>query len=134
MLMLCPICAGEFERQATDCPACGCTLVPETLASDSPVSLAPDGSRTKPKAQIEFVELCRPRLYPLALLIQQTLEQHGVIVWVHGGNVVSLMPQLAFGGELRVLVDRDQSDYARELYKAYFENDEDIDYIMEGEV
>lgn len=124
--MLCPICAGEFTKQASDCPNCGCNLVPEMMDSESVVA-----TRAEPSDTIEFVELCRPRFYPIAMLIKQTLERHGIAVYVPGANTLSLLPQLAFGGELRVLVDREQCDFARELYKAYFENDEDIDYIME---
>jgi hypothetical protein len=67
------------------------------------------------------------------MLIQQTLEQHGILVYVHGGNAVSLMPHLAFSGELRVLVNREQKEQAFEIYKAYFENDEGVDYILESE-
>ena len=82
--------------------------------------------------EIEFVELCRPKLYPVALFIKETLEQNGVITFVKGGNAISLFPHLAFGGELRVLVDREQLEFARQLYQAYFENQEDIDYLPEG--
>ncbi len=81
--------------------------------------------------QIKFVELCRPKLIPVAQLIKQTLEQNGVPTIVQGGNALSLMPHLAFGGQLRVLVDSQQLDYARQLYEAYFENQEDIDYSIE---
>lgn len=81
--------------------------------------------------QIEFVELCRPKLIPVAQLIKQTLEQNGVPTIVQGGNALSLMPHLAFGGQLRVLVDREQLEFARQLYQAYFENQEDIDYSQE---
>ena len=83
-------------------------------------------------AELEFVELCRPRLYPLAMLIKQKLEQNGVEVLVQGANAISVLPHLAIGGELRVLVDRGKLDYARALYQAYFEGDEDTDYIMEN--
>lgn len=86
----------------------------------------------KESQEIVFVELCRPKLFPLALLIKETLEQNGVVTLVNGGNAISMLPHLAFGGELRVLVDRNQLDYARELYQAYFENHEDIDYQQEG--
>jgi len=81
--------------------------------------------------QIKFVELCRPKLIPVAQLIKQTLEQNGVMTIVQGGNALSLMPHLAFGGELRVLVDSQQLVFARQLYEAYFENQEDIDYLPE---
>ncbi|MBI3653451.1 MAG: DUF2007 domain-containing protein [Acidobacteria bacterium] len=80
----------------------------------------------------EFVELCRPKLYPVAMLIKETLEQNGIHTLIKGGNAISLLPHLAFGGELRVLVDKEQLDYARELYQAYFENQEDIDYLPES--
>ena len=128
MVMLCPICAGEFHSPGIDCPTCGCTLIPETMSSEPLVA-----TRRNPVEQIQFVELCRPRIYPIALLIKQTLEQHGIHVLVHGGNAASLMPQLAFGGELRVMVDREQYEFAREVYKSYFDNDENLDYIMESE-
>src|SRR5436190_24308946 len=126
MLMLCPICADEFLLRVPACPNCGCNLVPETLAETPSMTLT-----QKEINQIQFVELCRPKLIPVAQLIKQTLEQNGVITIVQGGNALSLMPHLAFGGELRILVDSQQLEYARELYEAYFENEEDIDYLLD---
>jgi len=79
----------------------------------------------------EFVELCRPRLFPVAMLVKQTLEQNGVRVMVQGAHSLSLQPHLAFGGELRILVDSGQLEYARALYRAYFENEDGTDYIEE---
>lgn len=126
MLMLCPICAGEFEISAADCPSCGCNLVASTMEDDSfSDSDAGDG--------FEFVEMCRSRGHPVAMLIKQTLEQNGVTVILHGGNFISVLPSLAFGGELRVLVPRDQLEYARELYVAYFEGGEESDFAREEE-
>lgn len=121
MLMLCPICAGEFEISAADCPSCGCNLIAGTMEDDSfSNSDADDG--------FEFVEMCRSQGgYPVAMLIKQTLEQNGVPVILHGGNFISVMPSLAFLGELRVLVPRDQLEYARALYEAYFEGGEEHD-------
>jgi hypothetical protein len=123
MLMLCPICAGEFQPQEPFCPGCGCGLIPATLEQTVVATR---------KETVELVELCRPRLYPVAMLIKQTLEQHGVTVLIKGGHSISVMPHLAFGGELRVLVDSDQIEYARALYEAYFESDEETDYIEEA--
>jgi hypothetical protein len=127
MLMLCPICAEEFYLRVLACPTCGCNLVPETLTEVTRMTMPEKESR-----EIEFVELCRPKLFPVAMLIKETLEQNGVVTLVKGGNAISLLPHLAFGGELRVLVDSNQLEYARELYQAYFENQEDIDYSQEG--
>ncbi|HEX5731273.1 MAG TPA: hypothetical protein VF131_00450 [Blastocatellia bacterium] len=108
------------------CPGCGCGLVPsEVVESLKP---APDKSKKK---RLELVELCRPRSFPVAMLVKQTLEQNGVAATVQGGQSISLLPHLAFGGELRVFVARDQLDYARALYKAYFESDGEIDYLPE---
>ena len=130
MLMLCPICAGEFETQSGVCLSCGCVLVPSTM-SEGPVGLTQaDAERTK-KKEIEFVELCRPQTNPEAMFIKETLEQNNVAVMIQGMHSLSLMPYLAFGGQLRVLVDRDQLEYARALYSAYFESDEGTDYIEE---
>ena len=125
MLMLCPICAEEFLPHQGACPGCGISLIPATLEQTVVVE-APER-----KKNAGFVELCRPRLHPVAMLIKQTLEQHGVSVIIQGGHSISVMPYLAFGGELRVLVAGDQVEYARELYKAYFESDEETDYIEE---
>jgi len=83
------------------------------------------------QTEIEFVELCRPRTNPEAMLIKQTLEQNNVAVMIQGMHSLSLMPHLAFGGQLRVLVARDQLEYAQALYKAYFESDEGTDYDEE---
>jgi hypothetical protein len=127
MLMLCPICAEEFYLRMLACPTCGCNLVPETLSEVTQMTITEKESR-----EIEFVELCRPKLYPVAMLIKGTLEQNGVLALVNGGNAISLLPHLAFGGELRVLVDREQLEFARELYEAYFENQDGIDYLPEG--
>ncbi|HEY7547360.1 MAG TPA: hypothetical protein VID27_20865 [Blastocatellia bacterium] len=84
------------------------------------------------KRRVEFVELCRPRTYPVAMLIKQMLEQNGVAAIVQGGHALSVLPQLVFGGELRVLVDSEEIEYARELYRAYFESDDDTDFIEES--
>lgn len=127
MLMLCPICAGEFETQRGVCLSCGCVLVPSTIGEDIAGNALPDAE----KKQVEFVELCRPQTNPEALFIKETLEQNNVAVLIQGIHSASMMPQLAFGGQLRVLVGRDQLEYARALYKAYFESDEGSDYIEE---
>jgi|SRR5215210_6948588 len=127
MLMLCPICAGEFQPQQSNCPGCGCNLVPSMLGHNTLVK-----SDDTVKNRGKFVELCRPRLYPIAMLIKQTLEQHGITVLIQGGHSISVMPYLAFGGELRLMVAQEQQDHARQLYEAYFESDEEIDYIEEG--
>ncbi len=127
MLMMCPICAGEFQLQVSDCPGCGCKLVPENVTEfTKPANLA------QRFFQLDFVELCRPKLYPIAMLVIQKLEQHGVQAWVQGGNAISVMPQLAFGGDLRVFVEKEKLDFAKEIYKAYFDTDEDVDYLIEG--
>ena len=110
------------------CPGCGCGLIPsQVVESHQP---PPDSSKKK---RVELVELCRPRGFPVAMLIKQMLEQNGVAATVQGGQSISLLPHLAFGGELRVFVARDQLDYARALYKAYFESDEDFDFLPEEE-
>lgn len=115
MLLLCPICAEEFMPRLALCPTCGCNLIPSSFA---PVEIEEESTDS-----IEFVELCRPRAYPLAMLIRQMLEQNGVTVMIQGGHSLSMLPHLAFGGELRVFVDRRQYDFALALYRAYFENE-----------
>ena len=129
MLMLCPICAGEFESQTGVCVSCGCVLVPSTLSEDPVESTHTDAMNER---KIEFVELCRPRTNPEAMFIKETLEQNHVAVIIQGMHSLSLMPYLAFGGQLRVLVARDQLEYARALYKAFFESDEGTDYGEEA--
>jgi hypothetical protein len=129
MLMLCPICAGEFETHTGVCMSCDCVLVPSTL-SEEPFGFAQTG--TEKKKDLEFVELCRPQTNPEAMFIKETLEQNNVAVMIRGMHSLSLMPYLAFGGQLRVLVARDQLEYARALYKAFFESDEGTDYVEEG--
>jgi len=126
MLMLCPICAGEFNPRDKSCPHCGCALVPSALNSDARTGVAT--INREPRA---FAELCRPNSHPIALMIKETLEQNGVAAIVQGGYALSVQPHLAFGGELRVLVDAAQLDFARELYRSFFESDDDIDYITE---
>lgn len=128
MLMLCPICAGEFQIRLASCPGCGCGLVPSEVVESHQTTV----HRSK-KKRVELVELCRPRVYPVAMLIKQTLEQNGVVATIQGGQSISLLPHLAFGGELRVFVASDQLDYARALYKAYFESDEEIDFLPDEE-
>lgn len=71
----------------------------------------------------QFVELCRPRSHHEAMLIKQLLEQNGIAVIIQGGHSLSLMPHLAFSGELRLKVAAGQADLARQLYRAYFEGD-----------
>jgi hypothetical protein len=127
MLMLCPICAGEFETHADMCASCGCVLVPSTMNEEA-VAMTESVETRK----IEFVELCRPQTNPEAMFIKETLEQNNVAVLIQGAHSLSLMPYLAFGGQLRVLVDCKQLEYAQALYKAYFESDEGTDYIEEG--
>jgi hypothetical protein len=124
--MLCPICAGEFQLRVESCPTCECELVPSTLNQKAKAEFA--AARSEP---VKFVALCRPHIYPVAMLIKQMLEQHEVIVLIQGGNSLSVMPHLAFGGELRVLVDSRQIDYARSLYKAYFEVEDGTDFTTE---
>jgi hypothetical protein len=126
MLMLCPICAGEFESQVGACVACGCELVPSTLTEEAIGMI-----ETSEKKDVEFVELCRPQTHPEAMFIKQTLEQNNVAVLIQGAHSLSVMPHLAFGGQLRVLVAREQLEYARALYKAYFESAEEFDYFVE---
>jgi len=127
MLMLCPICAGEFETKKGVCLSCGCVLVPSTLGDDA---FCNDETAAE-KKDVEFVELCRPQTNPEAMFIKETLERNNVAVLIQGMHSLSLMPHLAFGGQLRVLVGRDQLEYAQALYKAYFESDEGSDYIEE---
>lgn len=100
--------------------------MPSTLTETSSHVMQSEQTR-----DVEFVELCRPWTHPEAMLIKQTLEQNHVAVMIQGMHSLSVMPHLAFGGQLRVLVARQQLEYARALYKAYFESDEDIDYIAE---
>lgn len=128
MLMLCPICAEEFQVRVASCPGCGCGLIPSQLVE----GYAPPAERSD-KRRIEFVELCRPRAYPVAMLVKQMLEQNGVAATVQGGQSMSMLPHLAFVGQLRIFVDKDQLDYARALYSAYFESDEEIDYLPDDE-
>lgn len=98
------------------CPTCGCDLVSS--------SVFPTEIKEENTEPVEFVELCRPRVYPIAMLIKQTLEQNGVSVIIQGGHSLSMLPHLAFGGELRVFVDGRQYEYALAIYRAYFESDE----------
>jgi len=105
-------------------------LVPSSI-SDEQSGLTQTGKEKK-KKDIEFVELCRPQTNPEALFIKETLEQNNVAVMIQGMHSLSLMPYLAFGGQLRLLVARDQLEYARAVYKAFFESDEGTDFIEEG--
>ena len=123
--MLCPICSADFQLAEANCPACGCGLIPASLES-SP-DPGPD-SDTGTDSGPTLVELCRPRLYSLAMLIKQTLDQNGVPAMVLGGNAFSVMPHLAFSGEMRVMVRRAQLERACELYAAYFQNEGETDY------
>src|SRR5262249_7225405 len=107
MLMLCPICAGEFQSRQAHCPTCGITLISSSFNDDSISE-----EKKEKRERDEFVELCRPRIYPVAMLIKQTLEHHDVTVLIQGGHSLSLLPHLAFGGELRVLVHSGQLEYA----------------------
>jgi len=120
MLMLCPICAAEFETQAGLCSNCDFVLIPSTLNPETRGKI-----EAVEKREVEFVELCRPTSNPEAMFIKDTLEQNNVGVLIQGVHSLSLMPHLAFGGQLRVLVGRDQLEYAQALYKAYFESDEE---------
>ena len=122
--MLCPICSGDFQQPEGLCPDCGCGLVPASLDMSVDPEPIPDGST-------ELVELCRPRLFSLAMLIKQILEQNGVPAMVPGANAFSVMPHLAFSGEMRVMVSSNHLEYARQLYSAYFEGDNGADYHAE---
>src|SRR5215467_14151998 len=122
MLALCPICSDEFYGIEDLCPTCGCGLVPSAIESA-------EARETRQQAgPVRFTELCRPKLYPVAMLIKQTLEQNGISAVVNGANSLSVLPHLAFSGELRVMVPSNQLEFARELYHAYFEGDKDADY------
>lgn len=126
MLMLCPICAGEFDTQSFACVRCGCELVPSSIG-DLP-SLPEEVTRVR---DVEFVELCRPQSNPEAMFIKATLEQNNIAVMIQGIHSSWVMPHLAFGGQLRVLVGREQLEYATAIYKAYFESEEGTDYSSE---
>ncbi|HSB08114.1 MAG TPA: hypothetical protein VLM38_01275 [Blastocatellia bacterium] len=108
------------------CPNCAFELVPATL-NDTAVTT----KEAVERGEVQFVELCRPLTYPVAMLVKQTLEQNGVAAVMHGEHSLSVQPHLVFGGQLRVLVPSNQLEYARALYKAYFESDEGTDYIAE---
>ena len=123
MLMLCPICADEFAGSQSICPACGFDLFPATLDPRTAAALEEINHRP-----VEYVELCRPRLFPVAMLIKQVLEQHDVGVIVQGGHSLSVMPHLAMFGELRVLVDSERLDLAQRVYAAYFEMSDDMEF------
>jgi hypothetical protein len=125
MFMLCPVCAGEYDAPESGlCPRCDLNLIPVTL---DPVTAAEIESATEGH-RVEFVELCRPRLFAVAMLIKDTLEQHGVMVLLQGGHFSSVLPQLAFGGEMRLMVASDQLADARVLYEAYFERNDGADF------
>ena len=126
MLMLCPICAGEFETQSFACVRCGCDLVPSSIG-DLP-SFPEEATRHR---DVEFVELCRPQSNPEAMFIKATLEQNNITVVLQGIHSSWVMPHLAFGGQLRLLVDGEQLEFAKAIYKAYFESEEGIDYSSE---
>src|SRR5215471_13064895 len=108
MLMLCPICADEFQGSESRCPGCGFDLIPSTMDPFTAAEL--EALENRP---VEYVELCRPRLYPVAMLIKQVLEQHDVHVIVQGAHSLSVLPHLALLGELRVLVESERLELAR---------------------
>jgi hypothetical protein len=125
MVTLCPICTGEYLLGEVLCPSCGCGLVVGSLTGMPEFDLGA-------AQEVAFTELCRPRLYPLAMLIQQTMEQNGIAAIVKGGHALSVLPHLAFSGELRVMVATARIEYARDIYRAYFEDDYtegEIDYV-----
>jgi len=126
MLMLCPICADEFQGSQSHCPACGFDLFPVTMDERAAAEL--DAAARRP---VEYVELCRPQLYPVAMLVKQVLEQHDVHAIVQGGHSLSVMPHLALLGELRVLVESERLDLARRIYAAYFETADDMEFSVE---
>ena len=126
MLKLCAICGREFDVTFSVCAGCGIQLVPGSLSQEPTAVVASEQNRN-----VEFVELCRPWSVPEAMLIKQTLEQNHVAVMIRGMHSLSVMPHLAFGGQLRILVGSEQLEYACALYRAYFESDDDTDYIAE---
>jgi hypothetical protein len=128
MLALCPICSDEFYGLEDLCPTCGCGLVPSAIES-----IEARNTLRQESGPVKFTELCRPKLYPLAMLIKQTLEQNGIRVVVNGASSLSVLPHLAFSGELRVMVPTNQLDFAQELYHAYFEGDKDEDFEDDDE-
>ncbi|HKP13966.1 MAG TPA: hypothetical protein VJZ91_17725 [Blastocatellia bacterium] len=121
--MLCPICADEFAGSQSHCPACGFDLFPVTMDARAAAEL-----EAVTRRPVQYVELCRPRLFPVAMLIKQVLEQHDVRVFVQGAHSLSVMPHLAMFGELRVLVDSERLDLARHVYAAYFETGDDTEF------
>lgn len=127
MWMLCPICAGEFQKKLDLCPGCGCGLVPSSMRDRAVREQAKEVAR-----EVEFVELCRPLAHPVAMLVKQMLEQNGVAALVQGGHSLSLLPHLAFMGELRIMIDRSHLEFARALYAAYFEGDGETDFIEDS--
>ena len=126
MLMLCPICADEFAGSQSHCPACGFDLFPVTMDERTAAEL-----EAVTRRPVEYVELCRPRLFPVAMLIKQVLEQHDIVAIVQGAHSLSVMPHLAMFGELRVLVDSERLDLARHVYAAYFETGDDMEFAAD---
>lgn len=126
MLMLCPICADEFQGGESRCPGCGFDLIPATMDAHTAAEIEAVDCRP-----VEYVELCRPRLYPVAMLIKQVLEQHDVRAIVQGAHSLSVLPHLAMLGELRVLVESERLDLAHRVYRAYFETTDDTEFADE---
>jgi hypothetical protein len=66
------------------------------------------------------------------MLIKQVLEQNSVVALVKGGHSLSVLPHLAASGELRILVSSEQLEFASAIYRAYFESEDDTDYLTDS--
>jgi hypothetical protein len=115
MTMFCPVCEAEYEPGITRCPDDGAELVekltPEVTAHDH--------------SEARFVPLHAFGNPAEAEMVADILQKNGIRAVVQSGGADAFAPLLssaALGSS--VLIDERDLDRAREIYQAFFGEDE----------
>jgi hypothetical protein len=110
--MICPVCEAEYEPGVTTCPDDNANLV-EKLSSPH------DSSEAR------FIPMHNLGSPAEAEMVNDIFQQNGIRSMVKAGGADAFSPLLSATADGAViLVDERDADRARELYSAFFGDDE----------
>ena len=110
--MICPVCEAEYEPGVTKCPDDNANLV-EKLSSPH------DSSEAR------FIPMHNLGSPAEAEMVNDIFQQNGIRSMVKAGGADAFSPLLSATADGAViLVDERDADRARELYSAFFGDDE----------
>ena len=113
--MFCPVCESEYEPGITRCPDDGAELV-EKLSSPE---------RARDQSEARFIPLHAFGSPAEAEMVADILQQNNVRAVVKAGGADAFAPLLSTTAHGSVvLVDERDLDRAREVYHAFFGEDE----------